>query len=254
MKRKFICFAAILIFCGCSSDSYNESNENSVLKIQFSYDKFASVESKLNAIFENGETNLPTTRASDISSIDPLEEQQMTEEIMQALQPLVADGAAIRDAILNNTGNEFPDMTETERTQIQNLNDAGLAGLAYMAAALSTIQEDTPIDQRNGSERDHPILYRDCISKAIGLDVLSGTYNYITGTAGLTTATTMRTLAKAFFKRTWGWVSVAWALYDYGQCVKEKKYDCTYVVPISDLERAAEKEEISCIIFPMETP
>lgn len=139
MKRKFIYFATILIFCGCSSDSYNESNENSVLKIQFSYDKFASAESKLNAIFENGETNLPTTRASDISSIDPLEEQQMTEEIMQALQPLVADGAAIRDAILNNTGNEFPDMTETERTQIQNLNDAGLAGLAYMAAALSTI-------------------------------------------------------------------------------------------------------------------
>ena len=46
---------------------------------------------------------------------------------------------------------------------------------------------------------------------------------YYTGTKMLMTAKTAKQLVKAFAKRTAGIVSVAWMVYDFGDCINSKK-------------------------------
>lgn len=61
----------------------------------------------------------------------------------------------------------------------------------------------------------------DCLADAFGIGKWSLS-QYISGTKTLMTARTGLVIAKAFAKRTLGWIGVAIAVYDYSQCMKGK--------------------------------
>ena len=143
------------------------------------------------------------------------------------LKPLIPVGEDIRQELLTMVEKGELSATQEEVNQLKAMEQTQLAEMAYYIgvmtepSALGNItisQPDVKVDPLGYSRQD--II--DCFMYTIGLDDISKFADYIGGTKGMITAKTTMRLAYNFCKRTFGWIGVAMAIYDFGKCLQGK--------------------------------
>ena len=154
----------------------------------------------------------------------------------QMLSPLVADGTAIVGQIQEAAKAGELEMTAQEALQLETMTDEQLAELSFVVYNLndplmmdelfSYIQQE--IDSNAIPISDEPGAYTkkelvDCLTATIGATFGFGAFDYIWNTAELITAKTAFRLAMTFIGRTTGWISMAMAMYEYGNGLHSKK-------------------------------
>lgn len=154
----------------------------------------------------------------------------------QMLSPLVADGTAIVGQIQEAAKAGELEMTAQEALQLETMTDEQLAKLSFVVYNLndplmmdelfSYIQQEIgsnaiPISDEPGAYTKKELV--DCLTVAFGLGTIFGLYSYIDGTYTIMTASTAFQIARGFIGRTMGWIGLAYAAYEYGNCLHSKK-------------------------------
>lgn len=220
----------LFVFVSCTKSDDN-AEKTPTLMVKFSAKEFNNTTNKLETLFGGADSYTPITRAPNGSNrISPLKTVEM--EAKEALLPFSAKGEQIRNAILEASSEGTLLLSNIERSNLINLDDASLAGIAYIISTLSIIRQLEPeINSSKLSKND----FIECLSVAIGFNAISGLYGYISGTAAMMSARTALQLAGAFVGRTLGWVGVAWALYDFGKCVHDR-HKCVFSIPYEKIK------------------
>lgn len=193
----------------CSSDNDLELVEPSVLNTQLSYEKYISTKAELEKLFNGMEIDARKTRVADLSviDVDEIDDELLVEKTHDLLEHWVADGVAIRNNILYSVNNGSLTLTDEEVEVLENMDDAGAAGMAYMINLyeIEVIKEGRSL--------------MNCLNAPTLLGLGSGAFSYVDGTIGLMSAKTAISLGRAFVGRTLGWVGVAMVLYDIHKCM-----------------------------------
>lgn len=199
----------------CSQDSINENGLNSADKIAIKLDVSAPLsQSVYNELDELFNTQVQT-RAE-------LGDDAMELRARQILAPLVEEGVQIRDELIALSEAGKLEVKSTELMQIKDMDETQLAQFAFLADECAK-REDKEISSEYAIGRYSIDDLTSCMTAAIGFDAFSGAFGYITGTAGLITARTALQLGVAVVGRTLGCVGVAWAIYDYGRCLRSRR-------------------------------
>lgn len=213
---------ALMAFATTSCNNEDEmaidSKKEATIEVEVPKQIFNDVNKKLNA-----RLSLNGTRAgSSGNGYEPISE----EEAQEILQPLVEYGEEVREELLQAAQQGELDATSEELVDLENMDDSQLAGLAYLMCSLDEITNDEPIDEEIIEEFSFANITRyeivECLSVAMGFQLVSNLYRYVSGTAQLMTATEAFAIGKAFIKRTWGWVGAAYVAYEYGSCIHDK--------------------------------
>ena len=211
MLKTIIYLMFLFVFVSCTKSDDN-AEKTPTLMVKFSAKEFNNTTNKLETLFGGADSYTPITRAPNGSNrISPLKTVEM--EAKEALLPFSAKGEQIRNAILEASSEGTLLLSNIERSNLINLDDASLAGIAYIISTLSIIRQLEP--EINSSK----------LSKN----------GYISGTAAMMSARTALQLAGAFVGRTLGWVGVAWALYDFGKCVHDR-HKCVFSIPYEKIK------------------
>jgi len=164
-----------------------------------------------------------------------IDEQQKTrstdliseEEAKTIVEPLSYKGAEIVDELILLAQEDKLEMSEEEIAEMQALQPDQLAAIAYFLHSTQlAVDSSSPTDASipnipKGAKYD----WRDvqhCIWSATGLEAITGLYGYVDGTVSLITAKTAFSMARAFIGRTLGWIGVAYAIYDFSVCMKQR--------------------------------
>lgn len=155
------------------------------------------------------------TRSSDLQISDT--------EAQQLLEPLIVNGTQIQGQFL-----EFRDslgLTDEEVEILEGLTESQLAELSF---TFSSAYNDAATTESVTSED----IY-DCLKYALGIDCILEIFAmdedeiaiglYINGTKQLMTAKTAKQIIKAIGTRSLGVAWVVWAVYDFADCIKNKK-------------------------------
>jgi hypothetical protein len=180
------------IFTSCSKEE---------VKNEFNYSKLLLKPEQINAVIVDIENY--KKRNENLKSTNRIN----TENEMQViLQPLIANGELIHNAMINEITitNEFQNLTEIEKQEILNLTDEQLAELSFI---VNFQYQTNSVDWER---------VRSCASFALGI---SGIRNLYLNTAALGTVETMIGALKLIGKRYLGYVGVALMIYDFGDCV-----------------------------------
>ena len=218
----------LLTMTSCDSNEQSENDQNNTLKTSteirstLSHNDFLNVQKSIISRFYGAHT-----RAEEVLS---------ETEAQQMLDPLAIDGAAIVDQIQGAVqAGEF-EITAAEALQLEELSSEQLAELSFVINNLnnpSVMDELFSYIHQNIDPDMPPILYEpgaytrqdlvDCLTVAFGLAVISGLWGYIDGTYSLMTATTAFNIVRALVSRTLSWVGIAYAAYEYANCLHSKK-------------------------------
>lgn len=143
-------------------------------------------------------------------------------EATQMLQPFIDDGRMIQQQILQNKDKYH--LTVDESQAMMRMTDAQLAEMSF---TLTTVYNDAVTQ---GVSQDDII---DCLLHATGvediMDLIETVWEcnapkkYIIGTKMLFNANTSKAILKAFAKRTSGIIGVAYMVYEFGDCIKNKQ-------------------------------
>ena len=219
MKKNFfmmsLALMAVFVVISCSNEEEKDSlsEKESSIEIKVSKTVFRSVNKKLKAKFSVNDTRANSSIISE-------------EEAQEILQPLVEGGEDIREQLIQAIFDGELVVTSEEITELKNMDDSQLAGLAYFTYSLAENVEDEPVDEGIIDEFAIASITKqevfECMTVAMGLQLVSDLYKYFNGTAQLMTVTEALAIGKAFFKRTSGWVGVAFIVYEYGSCIHEK--------------------------------
>lgn len=212
MKRTFniaISFFLAVLLTSCSQESFvNDSNS---LEVQINSN--LSPKDYTNIIAQINEAVRYPTRSS---------ENELTEnEAIPMLQPLVNDGALIRDQLILQK--KELTLTTQEVSELERMTDSQLAELSF---TIITICNEASAKGVTWGD------VADCLMQATGITDLSALVKgcgigcvswYAQGTKALMTQTAVKQIIKAFAKRTVGMVGVAWMIYDFADCMNSKK-------------------------------
>ena len=164
------------------------------------------------------------------------EEMLSESDAQEMLTPLVEDGTAIVGQILEAAKVGQLEITTQEVLQLETMTGEQLAELSLvvynlndpfmMDGLFSYIQQEIdtnaiPISDMPGAYTKKELV--DCLTVAFGLGSISGLYSYIDGTYTIMTANTAFQIARGFIGRTMGWIGLAYAAYEYGNCLHSKK-------------------------------
>lgn len=148
---------------------------------------------------------------------------ELTEdEAMHILKPLANDGKNLQKQILYKK-NELA-LSPDEVILVKGMTNDQLAEMSY---AFNTIWDSGMTSQKiKGEDVVGCLLYATGIQSLSdlarnGFEITSAT-NLYKGTKMLMTAKTARQIITAFAKRAMGWVGVAWMVYDFSKCMKDK--------------------------------
>ena len=135
---------------------------------------------------------------------------------------MIDDGKFLRDQLVDHQSELS--LTPQDVFELENMQDDQLADLSFTFA--SVYNESL---KKNVTWED----FIDCLKQASGIsDIESllkngaelGCVNlYINGTRSLITAATARQIVLAVAKRTFGIVGIAWVIYDFADCMKNKQ-------------------------------
>jgi hypothetical protein len=144
-------------------------------------------------------------------------------EAKEILTPLITNGQQIQQQFL-----EFKDtldLTDEEVLIVENLTESQLAELSF---TLNTIYNDA-VETESISSED--II--ECLKYATGiedlLDILEAAdeveniKKIYQGTKMLMTAKTTKQIIRALAKRTSGYVGIVWMIYEFGDCINNRK-------------------------------
>lgn len=145
-------------------------------------------------------------------------------EAQVVLQPFIDDGISIQKQLISNK--DELSLTIDDVESLNGMTDDQLAEMSFVLNSMC-----------NGALAQN-VSFEDvvgCLAYAAGIDdmrdvisMIGGGYRdtlpagYYTGTKMLMTAKTTKQLVKAFAKRTVGIVSIAWMMYDFGDCISKK--------------------------------
>lgn len=145
-----------------------------------------------------------------------------TPEAQLIIQPMIDDGKFLRDQLVDHQSELS--LTPQDVFELENMQEDQLADLSFTFA--SVYNESL---KKNVTWED----FIDCLKQASGIsDIESllkngaelGCVNlYINGTRSLITAATARQIVLAVAKRTFGIVGIAWVIYDFADCMKNKQ-------------------------------
>lgn len=209
-KSFVLLIMAVLCLCSCRNNDENGHAQRGNIGISshVSTATMAQINSHLSYMFcrlTRSSHNITEKEAEDI------------------LSPLVPAGNQIKNDLLSLAMHNEILMTDKEINAIASLDDASLAGLAYTVATLESVLDDS-LDEPIGKEHKYTkeeVL--DCLFQGlVGAGGIGGTADYIWYTNKLMTATTVKEIAWAFFKRTLGWIGVVYAVYEFTDCLNEK--------------------------------
>ena len=211
LKTKVLLFICIL-FSGCQNESEEieiQKSDEIFVETHVSEADYRKISESLEALFGKSLTGVSTKdRSLEITE----------EEAKEALSPLVPAGRALQNEVLSHS--EELGMTKEEVMQIEAMDDAQLAGLAYMCQTVTTALDDNELSQFTpGNQRVYTkekVL--DCLFRAVvaGEPSIEAIIN---GTSKLVTATTIKAICKIIAKRCLGWVGVAITTYDFIKCI-----------------------------------
>ncbi len=182
------------IFTSCSK-------EEEQVKQEFNYSKLLLKPEQTNAVIVDIENS--KKRSENLKSTNRIN----TENEMQViLQPLIANGELIHNAMINEitATDEFQNLTLAEQQEITNLTEDQLVELSFIVNF--QYQSDSVDWDR----------VRSCASFALGI---SGIRSLYTNTLALGTVETMIGALKLIGKRYLGYVGVALMIYDFADCV-----------------------------------
>lgn len=164
------------------------------------------------------------------------EEVLSESDAQEMLIPLVEDGTAIVGQIQEAVKTGQLEITAQEAVQLEAMTDEQLAELSLVVYNLNDpfmmdelfayIQQEIdtnaiPISDEPGAYTKKELV--DCLTVAFGLGTIFGLYSYIDGTYTIMTASTAFQIARGFIGRTMGWIGLAYAAYEYGNCLHSKK-------------------------------
>lgn len=162
------------------------------------------------------------------------EELISEEEAKVLLAPFVEDGKYIRSQLLESIGNKAIEVSHGESLQLSEMTEEQLAGLSFAVSNLNNpnvmLDLFNEIEIYNIGTLDNGKMTTsytkaelwDCLTFTLGFSTVGSLYSYFTGTAGLMTARTAWELATAFGSRTFGWVGLVIAVYEYTDCLRSK--------------------------------
>lgn len=149
-------------------------------------------------------------------------EELTEEEARIVLKPFIKDGLQLQNQILLQQ-NELG-LSATEVSEIENMTEDQLAELSF---TFQTIYNSAATTQ---SISGQDFLY--CLAVALGFDSIEsfvrsrmqpGLSDIIQGTKALITAQGAKQIVCALAKRTLGWIGVAYTIYEFGNCLKNKQ-------------------------------
>ena len=111
------------------------------------------------------------------------------------------------------------EITELEIQQIREMNEWDMANLAMFVHTL----EATPILLEENVDQDKSNPYWECLTLTTGLSLISGLGDYIGTTVGLISAKTVLKIVIKLGARSLGWISLMATIYEFVECVNEKK-------------------------------
>ena len=161
------------------------------------------------------------TVASTIDEIDKLYEQEVRtravggesaiteEQARELLEPYIEEGKNVREQILADMRANPTDYPIGSGIELSQMSDDQLAELGFIVNDYNT----NPKIVAYGLPR-----WVSCLSEFVGID--KDIKKYINGTKGLMTARAAGAIARCIFKRSLGMIGVAWAIYDYYDCMK----------------------------------
>jgi hypothetical protein len=184
------------LFTSCSTDEVE-------VRKSFDYSTVLLKPEQLNTVMYNIENYKKRSQNSKT-----LDKQNAENEMQIILQPLIENGEAIHNAMINEITStiEFQNLTFTEQQEILNLTDEQLAELSFIVNFQYQAQSDSVDWDR----------IRSCASFALGISGISSLY---TNSLALGTVETMIGALKLVGKRYLGYVGVALMVYDFADCV-----------------------------------
>lgn len=219
MKKLFYSFMlliGVVVMSSCNKDADTTSIANKGIQSSLSRTEMLNVQKSIVSHFYGAHHRA---------------EYMMSEaEAQKLLSPLVKDGKSVRDQILKAAEVGELKINPEETQQLIDMKDEQLAGLSF---AVYVVQDPAVMDDLFGlidinvgggkqiSSYSKKELI-DCLSFAVGLGAISGLYSYVDGTASLITARTAFAMARAFIGRTLGWIGVAYAMYEFADCLHSK--------------------------------
>lgn len=205
MKHRIfiLCFcSALFISCG---NSYDEIND-----IKYKAEKETTIETRLSSSVVNSVVNnIGILLSQEISSRAVGGGIVLTEEeAKKQLEPFVEEGKRLRDEILVDMRANPTAYPTGSGLELMNMTDDQLAEFGFTVYEYET----NPKIIMYGTNQ-----WTDCILEAFGIS--KNVFKYISNTHKLMTARTGFMIAKAFAKRTLGWIGAAIAIYEYTQCM-----------------------------------
>lgn len=237
MKTRILfAFAILATLCCCSSDSTVETHDFG-LTVNANGKMLSETHQKLGALLgSNPEDSLAVfqTRANltTNSDFEELDDEQKEAKAKEIFSPYVQDGISIRDEVIRYASEGLLDESPEDIQKFENLDEASLAGVAYFMSILAIVEKEEPLTIDGEPLRLTSADVNDCLSLALGFDVVGGITGYISGTRGLITASTAFDLGLSLMGRTLGWVGLAYCTYEFVQCIK--KHGCVYSIHCPD--------------------
>ncbi|MBF1465265.1 hypothetical protein [Prevotella pallens] len=209
MKKVIFALLGIMFLVSCNQNSEEDlPNDQVVINTKVTHEKVKQVNHELEQLFssvKNTEQQRSITRSAPIIN---------EEEVIRVLSPLSIEGEDLRNQLLKLEKEGKLDLTSTEISELHKMKAPELAGFAYFVA-----------QSKMGNGTMKAIKARDlidCVSVAVGFSAGSSLWGVFDGTASLVSAKTAWNIGRAFISRTLGWIGVAYAIYEYVDCLKSK--------------------------------
>ena len=215
LNFKLVSFA-VLIICLCSCHNNNdEQTISEVREMVISSHVPDSLLEKVNVHLFSEYFENPTRSAMELTEV----------EAKTIMAPLVSAGTQIIDDLFLLSQEGKITFSEEEYCALNNIDDASLAGLAYSVATMEHYKK-FDLTMEDGRVKEYKYTKEeifDCLWFAlVGRGGAANATQYIYFTGELMSAATAKQIAMAFFRRTLGWIGVAYAAYQFADCLRTK--------------------------------
>lgn len=200
MKKVFLMMSIILFACvsmtvtSCSNEEERLENVTHVLQSQISRQEMKSIQQSI----------IKKIQTRTRSGFNELTE----EEAEELLIPLYESGLSLQEQILSAIEANPSEFTNTDIEMIENLEEDQLATLGFIVAELEFENEESILEAVSSSS------VKDCIAVALGISTIKNI-----GINGLISAKTGMQIVWQIGKRYLGYVGLAWAIWDFVDCV-----------------------------------
>jgi len=202
-QLSFLLIFLILTLISCSKLEMEPPKLDLRSKLM-SKDKFDAISQNVSRIVKrNAELSLAMKKMSSLTPSNKLMNYN-DQELEIALRPLVESGEVIHFEMVRylEESGELYNLTEIERQQITNFDDAQLADLAFTVHAQTYLVDWAEV--------------RSCASAALGIAGINELY---INTLALGTVETTMGALKLLGRRYLGWIGIALMVYDFQDCL-----------------------------------